>query len=933
MKKMLIVDDLDQNLYLLKNLLSGYGYEVVEAKNGVEALELARRDLPDLIISDILMPTMDGFSLCREWKRDEQLKDIPFIFYTATYTDPKDEELALRLGAARFIVKPIEAGAFMAILREVLNEYEAGRLAAPAPPLEEETVYYRLYNEVLIRKLEDKMLELEREMTERKRAGEALRLQLAALAAAANAIVITGREGAIEWINPAFTVLTGYAAEESRGRNLRELVRSGLHDESFYAHLWDTILAGQVWRGEIINRRKDGSLYPEEQTITPVRDEQGRITHFVAIKQDITARKRMEQALRESEAWFRTLADTTSTAIFIYQDERFVYVNRACEALTGYARPELLSMRFWEMVHPDHRQLVRERGFARQRGETVPDRYEFKILHQDGSEQWIDFTAGKIEWEGQPAALGTAFDITERKQAEEALQLKQYMLSEAQRIAHIGSWEANLETGQVTWSDEMYRIYQVSPDTFEPTPETLTHLIHPDDRAAMLKWIEATVSGKKEGELEIRLIAPDGTTRFVRGSGEPFFDETAKPVRAIGAVQDITALKQLEAEKEALAAQFYQAQKMDSIGRLAGGIAHDFNNMLVPIVGYAELGMLNLAPDSKLYIHFQRIKKAAERAAGLTRQILAFSRQQVLEMKTLELNQVIGEFEPMLRRLIGEDITLQTRLASTLPSLQADKGQLEQVLLNLAVNARDAMPNGGTLTIETAQVTLDEAYAAGRVGVQPGPYALLAVSDTGHGMDAATQQRIFEPFFTTKARGQGTGLGLATVFGIVKQHGGNIWVYSEPGRGTTFKIYLPLAAAPVSTGETEIPEADLLHGTETILVVEDEAEVRQLVVETLRTHGYEVLEAGEPEAGLALAAAYEDPLHLLLTDVIMPQMNGRELYRRLALERSGLKVLYMSGYTDNVIAHHGVLDEGVAFLQKPFTLHDLLQKVREVLGP
>lgn len=406
------------------------------------------------------------------------------------------------------------------------------------------------------------------------------------------------------------------------------------------------------------------------------------------------------------------------------------------------------------------------------------------------------------------------------------------------------------------------------------------------------------------------------------------FSDTAY---AVIVARNITVRLQLEAENKQLAAQFYQIQKMESIGSLAGGIAHDFNNLLVPIIGYTELSLLQLTPENRLYKNLMQIKKAAERAANLSRQILVFSRQQVLEMRPLDLNQVIHDFEPMIRRLIGEDIDLQMRLAATLPLIKADQGQLEQVLLNLVVNARDAMPNGGVIIIETDRVILDKAYASTHHHIEPGEYLLLAVNDTGHGMDAATQLRIFEPFFTTKSQGHGTGLGLATVFGIIKQHAGDIWLYSKPGQGTTFKIYLPLAKEAAVLADTLSAQSVSLDGNETVLLVEDETEPRRLVAEVLRSHGYHVLEASLPEEALALATACSGPLHLLLTDVIMPQMNGRRLYEQMATARTGLKVLFMSGYTDNVLMYHGISDKGAIFLQKPFTIHGLLKKVRTVI--
>ncbi|MFQ5578843.1 MAG: ATP-binding protein, partial [Anaerolineae bacterium] len=455
--------------------------------------------------------------------------------------------------------------------------------------------------------------------------------------------------------------------------------------------------------------------------------------------------------------------------------------------------------------------------------------------------------------------------------------------------------------------------------------------IHPDDRERVTgEWAKAVERGELF-QLEYRWVHANGRIVWTLGKVAPVKNQSGQVICYVGTLVDITERKRIAAEKEELAAQFYQSQKMDSIGQLAGGVAHDFNNLLVPIMGYADLGMLKLSPDNVHYTQFKRIKAAAERAAGLTRQILAFSRRQILKMNILNLNDVAASFREMLHRLIGEDISLQMHLAADLQPIEADKAQLEQVLLNLAVNARDAMPNGGKLTIETANALLDEAYVARHAGSQPGPHVMLAVSDTGSGMDAETRRRIFEPFFTTKKRGRGTGLGLSTVFGIVKQHGGNIWVYSEPNRGTTFKLYFPITKAAAPTGEAAPPESGSLRGAETVLVVEDESSVRKLVVETLRSNGYHILEAGGPVEGLEAAAASPDTIHLLLTDVIMPDMSGQELYLQLVRVRPDLKVLYMSGYTDNVIAHHGVLQEGVTLLQKPFTIRSLLQTIRSVL--
>ena len=404
-----------------------------------------------------------------------------------------------------------------------------------------------------------------------------------------------------------------------------------------------------------------------------------------------------------------------------------------------------------------------------------------------------------------------------------------------------------------------------------------------------------------------------------------------RPARLVLAT-DVTERKRAEAERDTLEKQLAQAQRMESIGRLAGGVAHDFNNLLVVILGHAEL-LLNrpAAADPAVGDSLREIRKAGERAANLTRQLLAFGRKQVLEIKTIDLNRVIAGFEGMLSRLIRESIDVTTHLAPDLGSVKADPFQIEQILLNLCINARDAMPGGGRLTIETTNVSLDEEYAKDHTGVRPGPYVMLAVSDTGSGMDAEAVGKIFDPFYTTKETGKGTGLGLSTVYGIVKQHGGNIWVYSEPGRGTTFKVYLPRADEPAAAEEAAPPASvRASREPETVLVVEDDEPVRDLVCRMLSGAGYEALVARSGQEAVVLAKEAK-AIHLLLTDVIMPEMSGRVVAERVAAFHPGVKVLYMSGYTDNVVAHHGILEEGVYFLQKPFTTHTLANKVREAL--
>jgi two-component system cell cycle sensor histidine kinase/response regulator CckA len=376
--------------------------------------------------------------------------------------------------------------------------------------------------------------------------------------------------------------------------------------------------------------------------------------------------------------------------------------------------------------------------------------------------------------------------------------------------------------------------------------------------------------------------------------------------------------------------QLRQAQKMEAIGRLAGSVAHDFNNLLSVILSYSTLVLGELKAVDPLRADVEAIKRAGERAAELTHQLLAFSRRQVLAPKIVDLNDVVRQSERMLQRLLGEDIELVTRLNRCASKVKVDPGQIDQVIMNLALNARDAMPNGGKLTIETNDAVLDEAYALDHFGVRSGAHVMLAISDTGVGMDKETQSRIFEPFFTTKSPGKGTGLGLSTVFGIVQQSGGHVWVYSEPGAGASFKVYLPKAAEG-ELPHIEQPEPATLEGSETILLVEDQEEVRRVACEVLRRFGYHVIEARNPGEALLECERHPRTIHLLLTDVVMPRMNGRELAERLLKIRPNLRVLYMSGYTENAIVHHGILDSGIAYLQKPLVPDALGRRVREVL--
>ncbi|HMQ53144.1 MAG TPA: response regulator [Anaerolineae bacterium] len=613
---------------------------------------------------------------------------------------------------------------------------------------------------------------------------------------------------------------------------------------------------------------------------------------------------------------------------------RFVDVNGAACRMLGYTRAELLNLSLTD-IDPEFVMDEWQAGwqYIKAKGKLTLER-----IHRTKAGRLIpvEVMNNFIQFGDRELNCSFARDITARKQTEAALYKSEERLRQAIRVSRIGIFDHNHPTGSTYVSAEYRDMRGWGPEEPVTMARTLEQ-VHPEDQARVEEAIQRACDPTGDGiyDLEYRIMRPDGTTGYLSSRAQTFFEGTGParhPIRTVGAVLDVTEARQAEEAQARLEAQLHQTQKLETIGQLAGGIAHDFNNLLTPIIGYAELGQADLAPDTKLFINLEQIKTAARRAASLNAQLLAFSRRQVLEVQVVSLNEIITEFQPMLRRLISEDIEVRISLASAPCLVKADRTQMTQILLNLSVNARDAMPNGGTLIIETGNVYLDEAYAQTHLETKPGYYVMLSLSDTGHGMDTKTQEHIFEPFFTTKAQGKGTGLGLATIFGIVKQHRGNIWVYSEPGKGTTFKIYLPQAEQPALPATIVLPETTTTSGTATVLVVEDQAMVRKLTCETLEAYGYTVLEAESPDQALQLASTHEGPVHLLLTDVIMPVMNGRELYDKLTTVRPKLKVLYMSGYTDNVIVHHGVLDEGVNFIQKPFTIQGLVEKVRTALA-
>ena len=674
-------------------------------------------------------------------------------------------------------------------------------------------------------------------------------------------------------------------------------------------------------------------------TAMPIVEPDGTVEQDLVMLQDLTnlqVLQQSEDALRASEQRFRSIFEKVAAGMITTRlDGAYLQVNPAICAMLGYTESELLRKQFPQTVHENDFAKFQQQFDEVLAGRRHDIELEMRYLRKDGTTMWGHATAiWQFDAENHPTyCIHLIQDINQRKYAMHALQESRQKYEGLINTLEGIVWEADAETFEFSFvSQQAEQILGYSVSKWLSQPRFWRNHVHPED---LQKAVEASDEARKHKcgyELEYRIVAADGRSVWLRDT-VGVVQQNGRVTKLRGVMIDITKRKEAELALKSSEAQLRQSQKMEAIGRLAGGIAHDFNNILTAITGYSELMQEKMGEAHEMFRETNEIAKAARRAAELTRQLLAFSRQQVLQTKVLDLNEVIVDINQMVHRLIGEDIELVTEHGDALGSVKADPGQVQQVILNLAVNARDAMPDGGKLTIFTENVTIETKQSEGpQAEVEPGDYVMLALGDTGTGMNENVRAHLFEPFFTTKEKSKGTGLGLSTVYGIVHQSGGHISVESTLGEGTTFFVYLPRVEGEAEQKDSSETAAEKpATGTETILLVEDDESVRELASEILAINGYTVVEAHNGVEALVIYKEKRDEIDMLVTDVVMPQMGGKELAEKLAEGAPELKVLFLSGYTSTAIVEQGILDADTNFLQKPFTPAAFAGKVRALL--
>jgi PAS domain S-box-containing protein len=875
----LVVDDQPKNTELLEAHLVPQGYEVVKAANGEEALKILSGNQIDLVLLDVMMPRMSGFEVLEKIRADKKTRLIPVVMVTVL-KETEDRVKALEAGCDDFISKPFDRHELLVRVKSLLR----------IKSLHDEVEEAREYAESVINTVREPLIALDQDL-----------------------MVVS--------VNRSFYEFFKVKPEETIGQliydlgnkqwdipRLRELLETILPEKtSFDDYEVEHDFATIGRRIMLLNARQIVRAMGKERII------------LMAIE-DVTEHRQLEDLLEQSEERYRRIFETAADGIVLLEkrEGHIVHANPAAVEMLGYSEAEYIGKMLQDIgVHlnmsdfPAIMESLSKRGILNY--DDVP------VKTKSGQNFYADiYMVNRAK-----LAQCNIRDITNRKKAEQVLKESE----ERYRIIFEGAAE-----GIVVADIETRRIRYCNPAICEMlgyAEEELIELgvtdIHPKESLDhVLAEFEAQARGDKILAPNLPCLRKDGSVVFAD------VQSTSAVIDGLecnmGFFTDVTKRRQIET-------QLRQAQKMEAIGTLAGGVAHDFNNILTSIIGNAELMLMTIGKDDSLREEIEEIKIAGERAAVLTRQLLAFSRKQIVQPKILDLNKLLTGIEKMLVRLIGEDIEILMIPESALWKVKIDPGQMDQVIMNLVVNAKDAMPLGGKVTIETANMDLDGNYFSkqGIIEARPGPYVMMAVSDTGSGMDKGVQEHIFDPFYTTKEIGKGTGLGLSTIYGIVKQNNGFIWVYSEPGQGSTFKIYLPKVKGKFKEEKKEQTSVENLGGSETVLIVEDDNSLRKLAQKSLQPHGYRVLVAENGEDALRISKEHEGTIDLLITDVVMPKMDGKETAERLQPLHPQMKVIYMSGYTDDAIVHHGVLEPGLNLLEKPFSPEGFARKVREVL--
>ncbi|MEO5567889.1 MAG: response regulator [Gemmatimonadaceae bacterium] len=968
MANILVVDDVSANREILVSILGARGHTLFEAVDGWDGLAHVHADKPDLVITDLLMPVMDGHEFVAKLQQDPETRAIPVVLYTAHYAHR--EAQALSASVAGVITKPVVSANAVRVVESALAGIvePAGTSDTSSPVAEAHADQIRL-----------RLAGPPGDATALEKANGRLR-----------AVVNVGLELAWERDPDKLLQSVCSAAHDLFGatyvtlgivdldtRRVKRFATCGAGAADFLTvgdpvtGFLDVVMAKRrMWRGDNVVGSSDALQLParhlavqsflaapvaspdqvygwfclvgnegrsftpeDEDLITALSGQVGRIyetSHFAELARqhatdleaEVIHRRNAEVSLRRERDRSQRFLDTAAVILLALDlDNRITLVNAYGCTVLGWTSQELLGRNWIDTCLPDR---TRDDGRQRQARLIEGDLriHDAIVLTRSGEERIIEWRNTLLRDDAGVVigSFSSGIDVTDQVRAVEALRVSEERMRFALDASGLGIWDIDLTTGAVKWTENLEAQYGVPTGTFAGTFEAFVARIHPDDRDAALAVIAEAKQTGMDFTVDNRSCWPDGTVRWLTSSGRFHFDQRGVAVRGLGISLDIT-------DRHTLEAQYRQAQKMEAIGRLAGGIAHDFNNLLTVILGYCQLMLADA--DESPRADVLEIQRAGMSAASLTRQLLIFSRKEIIAPRLLNLSEVVGEMRGMLRRLIREDVDVLLTLRPDVTPILADRAQLEQILINLAVNARDAMPAGGTLTIETANVELDERYAKEHMATTAGSYVVLTVTDTGTGMTAEVQSRLFEPFFTTKPAGQGSGLGLSTVHGIVTRNGGSITVYSEVGWGTAFKVYFRRADSS-AIAVAVAPESGISTGTETVLVVEDSPSLRELTRKLLEARGYSTV--GAAGADDAVREFRGNPqIAVVLTDVVMPGRSGPQLVQLLRELRPTLKVIYMSGYTEDSIIHHGTLDPGIAFLHKPFTSDDLGSKVREVL--